>query len=130
MHNNSTLKLDGSEISVVDQYRFLSFIFTKKKLSLIPHFQYLKGKCKKALKLLRVITHKDWGADKQTLLKSYRILIRSKIENVAALKPYLKSLNSVHHEILRLVLGVFRRSQVESLYSEAYEPPLKLSFTK
>ena len=39
-----TLNLDGSEIPVVDQYKFLSIIFDK-KLSFIPHIQYLKDKC-------------------------------------------------------------------------------------
>ena len=29
MHNNTTLKLDGSEIPVVDQYKFLGVIFDK-----------------------------------------------------------------------------------------------------
>ena len=134
MHNNPTLKLDGSEIPVVEQYKFLGIIFDK-KLSFIPHLEYLRDKCSKAMKLLRVIAHTDWGADQQTLLKLYRTLIRSKIDYGcyiygATRKSYLKSLNTVHHEGLRLVLGAFRTSPVESLYSEAYEPPLKLRFTK
>ena len=54
MLNNPTLNLDGSEIPVVDQYKFLGVIFDK-KLSFIPHIQYLKEKCSKTLKLLRVI---------------------------------------------------------------------------
>ena len=134
MHNNPTLNLDESEIPVVDQYKFLGIIFDK-KLSFIPHIQYLKEKCSKTLKLLRVIAHKDWGADPQTLLKLYRILVHSKIDYGcfiygAARKSYLKSLQTVHHEGLRLVFGAFRISPVESLYSEAYELPLKLRFTK
>ena len=40
------------------------------------------------------------------------------------------SLQTVHHELLRLVLGAFRRSAAESLYSEAYEPLLNLRFAK
>ena len=58
IHNNPTLKLDGSEIPVVNQYKFLGVIFDK-KLSCIPHIQYLKDKCNKTLKLLRIIAHKD-----------------------------------------------------------------------
>ena len=134
IHNNPTLKLDGSEIPVVDQYKFLSFIFDK-KLSFIPHIQYLKDKCNKTLKLLCIIAHKDRGADQHTLLKLYRTLIRSKIDYGcfiygAARKTYFKPLNTVHHEGLRLTLGAFRTSPVESLYSEAYEPPLKLRIIK
>ena len=47
-------KLDGSEIPVVNQYKFIGVIFYK-KLSFIPHIQYLKDKCNKILKILRII---------------------------------------------------------------------------
>ena len=73
--HNPTLNLDGSEIAVVDQYKFHGVIFIK-KLSFIPHIQHLKEKCNKTLKLFRLIAHKDWNADQYTLLKLYRILIR------------------------------------------------------
>ena len=114
MYNNPTLKLDRSEILVVDQYKFLCVIFDK-KLSFIPHLQILKVKCSKALKLLCIVAHKDGGADQQTLLKLYRILIHFKIDYGcyiywAARKSYLKSVNTVHHEGLRLILGAFRTS--------------------
>ena len=106
MHNSPTLNLDGSDIPVVDLYKFLADICDK-KLSFIPHIQYLKEKCCKILKLLRVIAHKDWDADQHTLLKLYRILFRSKIDSGcfiygAARKSYLKSLQTVH-EGLELV---------------------------
>ncbi len=123
MHNDPTLKLDDSEIPVVSQYKFLGIIF-ERKLSFIPHIQYIKDKCNQTLELLRIIVHTD--------LKSYRTFIRSKIDYGcyvygAARKSYLKTLNTVHHEGLRLILGSFRTSPVESLYSEAYEPPYKLN---
>ena len=57
MHNNPTLNLDGSKIPVVDQYKFLGVI-SYKKLSFIPHIQYLKEKCSKTSKLFR-----DWVSD-------------------------------------------------------------------
>ena len=60
LHNDPVLKLDGVEIPVVDQYTFLGVIFDR-KLSFIPHINYLKAKCHKALQLLRVVAHTDWG---------------------------------------------------------------------
>ena len=66
LHNEPVLKLDGMEIPVVDQYKFLGVIFDR-KLSFIPHINYLKAKCQQALQLLRVVAHTDWGADKSTL---------------------------------------------------------------
>ena len=106
--------------------------------SLLPHFlphgatvtpllHYLKDKSSEARKFLRVISHRDWVTDQQTLLKLYRILTRLKIDiYAAARKSSLKSLNTVHHERLRLILGAFRTSTEESIYCEAYEPRLQI----
>ena len=130
LHNDPVLKLDGVEIPVVDQYKFLGIIFDR-KLSFIPHINYLKAKCQKALQLLRVVAHTDWGADKLTLLKLYRSLVRSKLDYGcfiygSARKSYLRCLDSIHHLGLRLALGALRTSPVESLYVEANEAPLSL----
>ena len=130
LHNDPVLKLDGVEIPVVDQYKFLGVIFDR-KLSFIPHIKYLKAKCHKALQLLRVVAHTDWGADKSTLLKLYRSLVRSKLDYGcfiygSARKSYLRCLDSIHHLGLRLALGALRTSPVESLYVEANEAPLSL----
>ncbi|GBM16450.1 hypothetical protein AVEN_94939-1 [Araneus ventricosus] len=37
---------------------------------------------------------------------------------------YLKRLDYVHHQALRLCLGAFRTSPISSLYTEAFEPSL------
>ena len=60
--NNCSLKLDGVEIPVVDEYKFLGIIFNK-RLTFIPYLKYLKMKCNKTLQLLRVVAYKEWGAD-------------------------------------------------------------------
>ena len=130
LHNDPVLKLDGVEIPVVQQYKFLGVIFDR-KLSFIPHINYLKAKCHKALQLLRVVAHTDWGADKSTLLKLYKSLVRSKLDYGcfiygSARKSYLRCLDSIHHLGLRLALGALRTSPVESLYVEANEAPLSL----
>ena len=130
LHNDPVLKLDGIGIPVVDQYKFLGVIFDR-KLSFIPHINYLKAKCHKALQLLRVVAHTDWGADKSTLLKLYKSLVRSKLDYGcfiygSARKSYLRCLDSIHHLGLRLALGALRTSPVESLYVEANEAPLIL----
>ena len=129
LHNDPVLKLDGVEIPVVDQYKFLGVIFDR-KLSFIPHINYLRSKCHKA-QLLRVVAHTDWGADKVTQLKLYRSLVRSKLDYGcfiygSARKSYLRCLDSIHHLRLRLALGALRTSPVESLYVEANEAPLSL----
>ena len=58
-----------------------------------------------------------------------RSLIRSKLDYGSivygsARKSYLKSLDTIHHQGLRLALGAFRTSPIESLYAESNEPSL------
>ena len=123
------LLLNGKKINVVKETRFLGVIFDQ-KLSFIPHLKALKTKCLKALDIMKVAANQDWGADKSVLLNLYRSLIRSKLDYGcivygSARPSYLKMLNTVHHQGLRLALGAFRTSPVESLYVEASELPLE-----
>ena len=99
--------------------------------SFIPHINYLSNKCHKALSLLRVVSSMDWGADRKVLLRLYRTLVRSKLDYGcivygSARQSYLRKLDSIHNQGLRLALGAFRTSPVNSLYAEANEPSLNL----
>ena len=77
-HDDSVLHLYGSPIPVDEESKFLDILFDR-KLSFIPHIKYLKAKCLKALILFKVLSHTSWGADRATLLKQYRSLVRSKL---------------------------------------------------
>ena len=60
------------------------------------------------------------------MLNLYRSLIRSKLDYGfivygSARPSYLKMLITIHHQGLRLAVGGFRTSHVESLYMEAGE---------
>ena len=123
------LTLHGKNIKVVRETRFLGVIFDQ-KLSFLPHLKTLKTKCLKALDIIRVVSNQEWGADKSVLMKLYRSLVRSKLDYGcivygSARPSYLKMLNTIHHQGLRLALGAFRTSPVESLYVEAGELPLE-----
>ena len=64
-------------------------------------------------------------------MKLYRSLVRSKLNYGcivygSASKTALAKLDPVHNQGLRLSLGAFRSSPVESLYVEAHEPPLEI----
>ena len=129
-HDDPQLLLDGTPIPVVDEVKFLGVIFDK-KLNFISHIKQLKAKCQKALNLMRVVAHTDWGADRKILLRLYRSLIRSKLDYGSivygsARKSYLQMLDPIHHQGLRLALGAFKTSPAKSLYVEANEPSLYL----
>ena len=115
-------------IPAVKEAKFLGITFDQ-KLSFLSHIKQLKASCQKALNILRVVAHTDWGADKKTLLTLYRALIRSKLDYGCAVygsarQSYLKMLDPIHHQGLRLCLGAFRTTPVYSLYAEAGEPAL------
>ncbi|GFO27408.1 RNA-directed DNA polymerase from mobile element jockey [Plakobranchus ocellatus] len=87
-------------------------------------------KCLKALNLLRVVGHTDWGADRATLLKLYRTLVRSKLDYGSVIygsakKHVLRALDPIHHQGLRIALEAFRTSPIKSLYAVAGEPSLE-----
>ena len=130
LHLDPELTLDGVQIEVVPEFKFLGLLFDS-KLSFIPHINYLSNKCQKALNLLRVVSSMDWGADKKVLLRLYRSLVRSKLDYGSvvygsARQSYLRKLDSIHNQGLRLALGAFRTSPINSLYAEANEPSLNL----
>ena len=73
----------------------------------------------------------EWGGDREVLLRLYRSLIRSKLDYGsivygAARISYLKKLDPIPNQGLRLALGAFRTSPSVSLHAEAQELPLHL----
>lgn len=82
------------------------------------------------LNLIKVVSRQTWGADKSTLLKMYRTLIRSKIDYACiaystAKRKILKKLDSVHHTGIRIATGAFKSSPVISILNEAGEESLE-----
>ena len=128
LHPDPVLNIYGSPIPVVEETNFLGLLFDK-KLSFIPHIKALKAKCLNALDVLKVLSNTNWGGDRSVLLNLYRSVVRSKLDYGSILygsarKSYLKCLDTIHDQGLRLALGAFRTSPVESLYAESNEPSL------
>ena len=95
---------------------------------------YYHSKCLKALDIIKVLSSTKWGADTRVLLRLYRALIRSKLDygsqvygsaRGSARKSYIQKLDTVHHQGLRLAMGAFRTSPIQSLYVLSQEPSLE-----
>jgi hypothetical protein len=130
LHPDPCLKLYNCEVPVVSETKFLGLIFDS-KLSFKSHIACVKKKCLRAMNLLRVVSHTDWGADSTTLLRLYHSLVRSKLDYGcivygSARDSYLQSLDRVQNAALRVCLGAFRTTPISSLHVEANEPPLTL----
>ena len=134
LHPDPSLTLNGTAIPVVNEIKFLGVWFDR-KLSFVPHLKYLKAKCLKALNLIKVVAKLDWGGDRKVLLRLYRSLVRSKLDYGSivygsARKSYLQMLDPVANQGLRLALGAFRTTPIESLQAEANEPSLSIKREK
>ena len=82
-----------------------------------------------------MVSRFDWGADHLTLLTIYRSLLRSKLDYGcivygAARKFYLRQIETIENEALRICLGAFRTSPISSLHVEANELPFHLRCIK
>ena len=121
-------------IKVVREAKFFGVIFDT-KLPFKNHIQYLKTSCQKALDILHVVGHTDWGADHIVLLCLYCSLVHSRlyygcIVYGSARWSILKQLDPIHHMGLWITLGAFCTSPAQSLYIEAHEPSLTTHWLK
>ena len=125
-----TIYLNGTLIKAVEEARFLGLIFDR-RLTFHSHIKDLKLRCLKSLDVLKVVGHTDWGADRKVLLQLYQALVRSKLDYGSVIygsasKTNLQKLNTIHHSGLRIALGAFRTSPIQSMYTEACETSLHL----
>lgn len=123
-----TITMNNNAVPAVNEAKFLGLIFDT-KLSWIPHLKNLRNKCLKTMDLIKCLSHATWGADRMTLLRIYRALIRSQLDYgcqayASAPPSTLKMLDPIHHMGLRLSTGTLRSSPVISLYAESGEPSL------
>ncbi|XP_055939426.1 uncharacterized protein LOC129969045 [Argiope bruennichi] len=128
LHPDPELTLNGNPLTICDQHTFLGVIFDK-HLTFLPHIMDLRNRCLRSMNILRVLSNTAWGADRTSLLKVYRSVIRSKLDYGccvygSARNSYLSRLNYVHHQALRVCCGAFRTSPISSLYVETCEPSL------
>ena len=124
-----TLKLNGKRIPCKQHVKFLG-LHMDTQLNWKHHISQLKANSSKALNLLRTLAHNNSGADQQTLLHTYRLVIRPKLDYGciiygAAPKATLRELDAIHNEALRICSGAFRSTPVESLYVLLNEPSLE-----
>ena len=129
-HPHPVLTLANQVLPFSESTRFLGMVFDE-KLTWLPHLRQLKEKCLKAMNILKVLSGTSWGADRTSMLRLYRSLIRSKLDfgctiYASARKSYIGILDPVHNAGIRLCTGAFRTSPIVSLHCEAGEAPLKI----
>ena len=127
--NTITLTLNDKVLKQVTTKKFLGLIFDR-LLNWQNHVSYLRGKTMSALNIIQVISRCNRGTDSKTLLRIYRAIVRSKLDYGCQVygteTSYLDPLDPVHHKGIRVCIGAYRSSPIDSLYVEANEPSLKV----
>ena len=127
------ISLNNNVIPQVTEVKFLGLLLDP-KLLWNAHLRYLRKKCLKTLDLIKCLAHFRWGADRTTLLAIHHALVslvRSQMDYgcqvySSASETSLRMLDTIHHLGIRLSIGAFRTTPVESLYVESGEPSLSL----
>jgi len=124
-----TIEYNGNIIRFPAVVKFLGLLFDS-GLTWKQHIKNLKAQCISRLGLLRCLSHTDWGADREVLIRLYRAIIRSKIDYASIVysctsEQILQALNPVHNTALRICTGAYKSSPIVSLYAETGEPSLK-----
>ena len=124
------IKLNGASIELVNKHKFLGLTLDR-NLTWKYHIQDLKNRCESDLRLIRIISSNNWGADAKTLRMLYISLIQSKLSYGLHLvgttcKTHLNTLNIIKSKALRTILGAIRCTQTDHLNIVANIKPLDI----
>jgi hypothetical protein len=80
---------------------------------------------------MKILSHTSWGGEEQKFLKIHRQLVRAKLDYgkiiyKSAKIKHQKIVNTSINTSIRLAIGVFRSSPVESIRNLELEPPPQL----
>lgn len=124
------LSLNGEPIQYTTNIKFLGMTLDR-RLTWKAHIQQLVDRSQKDLRLLRVVSSCNWGADLPTIRKLYLSILRSKLEYgdllyATAAPTLLKKLDRVQYNAARIILGALRCTTTNSLEAEANLMPLNI----
>jgi len=124
------LILSNHFVEIENKVIFLGLIFDS-KLNWKEHIHYIEQKCKKRLNLMRAVAGSTWGANKKTLLITYRTLIWSIIDYGsiaynAAPETTKNRLGVIQHKVLRIVCGAFCSTAASAMQVDTGELPQAL----
>ncbi|XP_022183531.1 uncharacterized protein LOC111043058 [Myzus persicae] len=100
------------------------------KLTWKPHILKTKKSAYQNLRVIKTLSHLEWGAEFSILLNLYRTLVRSKLDYSSICYGnsnwhISKLLDPVHNTGIRCSIGAFRSSPISSLLAITGEPPLQ-----
>ncbi|XP_025190911.1 uncharacterized protein LOC112591338 [Melanaphis sacchari] len=118
------IKMQGNTLPNTKSLRLLGLIFDH-KLNWKEHIKKLKATSSKKLNIIKSVSHFKWGADRKTLLILYNSLIQSILDYGSIIysltnQNTLKTLNTVQNAGIRMAIGAFKSSPIDSMMCEAH----------
>lgn len=126
--NAISLTINNQPIKQVNCIKLLGIYFDS-KLNWKYNIKTLKSDCNKRMNVIKTLSSTSWGSDRKCLHRTYKALIRQKIDYGSIIydsadKKSLKSLETIQNTALRLSIGAFKTSPIDSILAEAEESPL------
>jgi exonuclease III len=122
------VKLFKKDVPSCTSIKFLGVILDK-KLNFNEHIEEIKKKCINRLNIIKIVSHKSWHLNHNTLIQLYKSLVRSIMEYSSFILPYIKhtiyKLESIQNAALRAILKQSYDTPVEQLHKQANLEPLK-----
>ena len=128
------LQLGNTPLSLEKHPKILGVIFDT-HFNFSQHTKYVADRCASRLRIMSALAGTRWGQHKETLLITYRALIRSIIlygspvwyPNTSA--SSIRRLQSLQNSGLRIATGSLRMSSISHLHCEAQLLPINESLT-
>lgn len=123
------LKLNNINVKNFEEKKYLGLIFDK-SFTWKPHITKLRKQGNKTLDLLKHLSHQSWGADRQSLLNLYLMLLKPVIDYgieiySSTAKTYMNSVSSLQNGAIRVATGAFRSSPIPSIHADSGILPMK-----
>ena len=119
-----SLHVDGKPIPFSEAPRFLG-VQLDRQLTFNQHIDTVTRVATSKLRLLRAVTHSDWGWRKKQLRTLYTTFVKSKLDYAsAAWQPWISTTNMdrlerAQNKALRIITGQYQSAPKEALQLEA-----------
>ena len=119
------------DVIPINKYPKILGITLDTKLTFSHHIEDIKTRLSRRLQILKALAGTSWGQCKETLLLTYKSLIRSLINYGCPLwypnvsETFIKKLQVIQNSALRTVTGCHMKSPIEHLHTEAGELKVK-----
>jgi len=132
--NKMSINMGKNTIKNEKNIKILGITFDS-KCSWTPHILQLKQACTNRLNIIKTLSHTSWGAHSSVLIKIHKAIILAKLDYGSALfssanHRHLKMLETLHNIGMRLAIGAFQSSPIDSISNIAGIPSLSLRWAE